>query len=624
MRDLRRLLSYLKPHRTKLLSAILAMFAVGILDSAVLALIAPIIDQAFNSGATQAAARTQTLFNLERLIPSSGVGAWKVIALLLLIFTIAKGIAEYFSTYLMASVGQSTVMTLRADMYRHLLAQSADFYERHRSNYLVSRLINSTAAIETTITATLRDMLRDGWKFIAFIGSAFYMSWRLTLIIFAIAPLVAFLTARFGKAMRRVATESHIGSQRLTDTAQEALANHNIVKAYAAEATEQNRFRRVADEIVRANLRTAKLSGIAPPTIETIGVIAIVVLLFFGQREIAIGRLNTPQFLTFIALIFAAADPMRRLSRLHIGLEQGFAAAHHVWEVMDEHRETKSKSNAVSLFGLKRAITLRDVSFKYASHEIEHLPTLDNINLVIPARSIVALVGESGSGKSTLTKLIPRFHDPTHGAILWDETDIRDADLKSLRSHIAIVTQETTLFNDTIRYNIAYGKPEANPDEIERAARIALAHDFINQLPDGYDTIVGERGVFLSGGQRQRLAIARAILINAPILILDEATSALDTQSERLVQQALRNLMQDRTTIVIAHRLSTIRRADKIVVMTGGKIIETGSHNDLLQQGGTYKRLYELQFAEDDDDNQAATDEKAITDKAISSQLVGR
>jgi subfamily B ATP-binding cassette protein MsbA len=598
MHDLRRLLTYLKPHWGKFTLATFAMLAGAFLQSAIGALIVPIFDQAFRRGGE--VERTKTLFDLQHLIPESSFDAWRVIAILLIVFTLAKGVAEYFSTYLMARIGQESVLRLRQDLYTHLLTQSADFFERHRTNYLVSRLVSSAAAIEAAVAGTLRDMLRESFTLVAFLAASFYYSWRLTLGSLLIAPIIGVLTAKFGKNLRNLARETFEGSQRLVDTAQESLANHHIVKAYRGEAREQRRFTIVARQIVSANLRSARINGFAPPSIELIGVIAVAILLYFGRREIMAGNMNPAQFLTFLFFLFSSYDPMRKLSRLQNALEIALAAARHVWEVMDENLETVERADAVELKPLRDSIELREVSFDYANNE--ERPVLRSINLRILSGKMVALVGESGGGKSTLSKLILRFHDPTSGAILWDGTDLRDASLKSLRQHIGLVTQETVLFNDTVRYNISYSRPEATEEQIEEAARVAFAHDFIMELPAGYDTIVGERGIFLSGGQRQRLAIARAVLADASVLVLDEATSALDAESERLVQQALSNLTRNRTTLVIAHRLSTIRRADMIVVMERGQIIETGRHEELLAQSGTYKKLYELQFADEEEE----------------------
>jgi len=594
MRDLRRLLKYLKPHWPTFIVATFSMLLVGLFESATGGLIVPILEQALVPGVGR---RTATLYGLQHLIPDDPFGAWKMIAVLLIVFTLAKGIAEYFSTYLMARIGQSAVLKLRQDLYNHLLAQSATFFERHRTNYLVSRLVSSAAAIETAVTSTLRDMLRESFTLVFFLAASFYYSWRLTLGSLIIAPIIAVLTAKFGKALRNLAHESLEGNKRLTDTAQEGLANQAIVKAYRAEKRESVRFADVARTILRANLRSASIAGISPPTIEMIGIIFVVLLLFFGQREIMSGHMNTAQLLTFLFFLFRCYDPMRKLSRLQNSLEQAFAAAQHVWEVMDEHAEIQEKRDAFVLSPLQNQIELKSVSFGYAN---ETRSVLRDVSLTLRAGEMVALVGQSGGGKSTLTKLLPRFHDPVSGSVLWDGTDLRDASLASLRLQIALVTQETVLFNDTVRHNIAYGKPDATDAEIEAAATIAFAHDFIKEMPDGYSTVVGERGLFLSGGQRQRLAIARAVLVNAPVLILDEATSALDAESERLVQRAIANLIKDRTTIVIAHRLSTIRRADTIVVMESGRIIEMGTHSELLARGGQYRKLYELQFADED------------------------
>jgi ATP-binding cassette, subfamily B, bacterial MsbA len=596
MRDLRRLLRYLLPHAGTFVIATLAMIIVAVLETATSALIVPIFDQAFSHGNTRP---TATPFALQRIIPESGLAAWRMIALLLVGFTVVKGIADYFSTYLMAYIGQSSILRLRQELYNHLLSQSAAFFERHRTNYLVSRLISSAAAIETAVTHTLRDMLREGFTLIAFLAASFYVSWRLTLGSLLIAPPVAGLTMRFGRSLRKLARESFEGNKHLTDTAQETLANQSIVKAYRAESREQNRFTIVAQHVLRANLRSASISGMSPPIIELIGILFVAVLLFFGEREIRLGRMDQAQFVLFIILLFRSYDPMRKLSRLQNSMSQALAAARHVWEVMDERAETPERADAVELPPLRNEIEFRDVHFGYAN---ETRSVLRGVSLVVPARKMVALVGESGGGKSTLTKLLPRFHDPSAGAVLWDGTDLRDARLTSLRRQMALVTQETVLFNDTVRYNISYGRPDASEQQLHEAARTALAHDFILELPDGYDTVIGERGIFLSGGQRQRLAIARAVLTDAPVLVLDEATSALDAESEQLVQRAIANLIRDRTTIVIAHRLSTVRRADLIVVIERGRIIEQGNHAELLARGGQYQRLYEMQFADEEEE----------------------
>jgi ATP-binding cassette, subfamily B, bacterial MsbA len=596
MRDLRRLLKYLLPHTGTFAAATFAMIVVAVLEAATSALIVPILDQALAQGNPRP---TPTPFALQRLIPASGLHALRMIALLLIVFTVVKGIAEYFSTYWMAYIGQSSILSLRQELYSHILAQSASFFERHRTNYLVSRLISSATAIEAAVTHTLRDMLREGFTLIAFMATSFYVSWRLTLGSLLIAPPVAGLTMRFGRSLRKLARESLEGNKYLTDTAQETLANQNIVKAYRGETRERSRFTAVAQRIRRANLRAASIAGMSPPIIELIGVLFIAVLLFFGERETRLGRMDQAQFLLFIVLLLRSYDPMRKLSRLQNSMSQALAAARHVWEVLDERAETREKPDAVELAPLRREIEFRDVHFAYAN---EDRSVLRGVSLIVPAGAMVALVGESGGGKSTLTKLLPRFHDPSSGAVLWDDLDIRDARLSSLRRQLALVTQETVLFNDTVRYNISYGQPDATDKQIEHAARTALAHDFIEELANGYDTVIGERGIFLSGGQRQRLAIARAVLIDAPVLVLDEATSALDAESEQLVQRAINNLIRDRTTIVIAHRLSTVRRADLIVVMERGQIIEQGTHAELLARGGQYQRLYEIQFADKEEE----------------------
>ncbi len=573
--------------------ALISMVLVAVFETAMGALIVPITDVVFG---TNVGARTQTLFNLQEFIPQNDwLKQWLAISLMLIIFTVLGGVAEYFSVYLMAKVGQSAVLQLRRELYEHLLKQSSSFFEKHRTNFLVSKLVVSATAIELAVSANLRDVLKESFALIFFVSAAFYYNWRLMLGALVIAPIIAYITSKFSKTLRKLSEEAFEGNKLLTDTAQETLSNHQIVKAYQAEERENQRFAKVAFRIAQANLRSGKISAFSPPTISLIGVLLISVLLFFGLREINLGRMEASQFFTFLFFLFRSYDPVRKISRQHNELNKAFAATRDIWNIIDHSETLPEKKDAIELKPLQDKIEIKNVSFSYKPHGKR---VLDKISLEIPKGKIIALVGESGSGKSSLTKLIQRLYDPTEGAILWDGIDLRDARLSSLRQQIALVTQETILFNDTIRYNISYGKPNATDEQIERAARIAYAHDFIVALPQGYDTVVGERGQFLSGGQRQRIAIARAVLMDAPVLILDEATSALDAESEDLIQKALANLLEGKTAIIIAHRISTIRRADLIVVMQKGKIIEIGTHEELIAKQGTYKKLYELQFVE--------------------------
>ena len=595
MNDFKRLLQYVRPHWLTFLFAIFAMVMVAVFETATGALLVPIFDQFSPVQGT----RSQTLFSLQRFIPQDNwYSAWLAIAVMLLTFTVLKGIAEYFSSYLMAKIGQTAVLDLRKQLYDHILGQSASFFERHRTNYLVSRLVVSCSAIELAVSSNLRDVLRESFMLIFFLGAAFYFNWQLMLGAIIIAPIIGILTTKFSKALRKLAEETFEGNKLLTDTAQETLSNQTIVKAYSAEPRERARFARVAAMIARANLRSGRIAATSPPTIEIIGMVAVLILLYFGLRAINTAQMDAAQFFTFLFFLFRSYDPLRRISRQHNEISKAFAAARDVWNVLDENETLPEKQSAVTLKPLEDKIVIEDVSFRYENDAEKQI--LDHVSLEIPKGAMVALVGESGGGKSSLIKLVQRLYDPTGGRITWDGTDIRDASLKSLKKQIALVTQETVLFNESIRYNISYGDPDATDADIAAAAKVAFADDFINELPNGYDTLVGERGILLSGGQRQRLAIARAVLLNAPVLILDEATSALDAESERLVQRALANLMSDKTSIVIAHRLSTIRRADLIVVMERGRIIQTGTHTELLESGGKYKRLYELQFAEED------------------------
>lgn len=594
MKDFKRLLRYLRPHWGTFVFATVAMMLVALFESAIGALLVPIFNQALGDSASS----SQTLFGLEKWIPQDDWSrAWATIATLLLGFTLLKGVAEYFSSYLMAKIGQSAVLELREELYSHLLAQGARFFERHRTNFLVSRIVNSCAAIELAVSANLRDVLRESFNLVAFVGAAFYFNWRLMLGALVIAPLIGILTSRFSGALRRLAQEAFDGNKMLTDTAQETLANQSLVKAYQAESREMGRFKTVALKIARANLRSGRIAATSPPTIEIIGIVSIIILFYFGLSEINSGRMDAAQFFTFLFFLFKSYDPMRKISRQHNEISKAFAAAKDVWDVLDEDDRIPEKGERVILTPLRNEITLERVCFSYGGSSSG---VLTDIDLSIRCGEMVALVGESGGGKSTLVKMIQRVYDPDSGKLEWDGTDLRSASIESLRRNIALVTQDTVLFNESIRYNIAYGKPEASESEIRRAATVAFADEFIEALPNGYDTVVGERGAFLSGGQRQRIAIARAVLMDAPLLILDEATSALDAESERLVQKALGNLMKDRTAVVIAHRLSTIRKADRIVVMDKGRIVESGKHSELIAKEGVYKRLHDLQFFGDE------------------------
>jgi len=594
MKEFSRLIKYVRPYWLIFIAAVLAMFMTAVFETATGALLVPVFDQFLPTTGV----RSKTLFDLHSLVPRDNwFKAWMVISGLLLGFTILKGIAEFFSSYLMSKIGQSSVLRLRRELYDHLLKQPTSFFDKHRTNFLVSRIVVNCAAIEQAVTANLRDTLRESFMLICFLSAAFYFNWKLMLGALVLAPVIGLLTSKFSRSLRRLSEESVEGNKQLNDVAQETLANHTIVKAYSAEDREMRRFTRVASLIAKANLRSGLLAAMSPPVIESVGVIALVAFFYFGLRAINTAYMDASQFFTFLFFLFRSYDPMRRLSRQHNEINKAFAAARDVWDILDTDEVLPEKPNAVELGPLERCLRLDDVSFTYGK---SHKKILQNIDLEIPKGSVVALVGESGGGKSSLIKLVQRLYDPTSGAIYWDGVDLRDCKLSSLRKQLALVTQETVLFNDTVAYNISYGKPDASQAEIEEAARIAYADDFINDLPRKYETLVGERGIFLSGGQRQRIAIARAVLVNAPVLILDEATSALDSESELLVQKALANLMRSKTSIVIAHRLSTIRRADKIVVMEKGRIVETGTHAELLERDGRYRRLYELQFAEEE------------------------
>jgi subfamily B ATP-binding cassette protein MsbA len=597
MTEFPRLLKYLKPYRAIFVLSILLMVATGIFEGATGLLLVPIFDK-FSMGT--AAKVGAGFLDLSRYLPVDPTRMLPAIAVLLVAFTLIKGVAEYFSSYLMSHIGQSVIADVRAALYDHIVRQAAPFFAGHPTNELTAHLMSDAALVERAVSDTLRDLLRESVSLVVYLTLLFYLNWKLASAVLLLAPPVAFLTTTFNRRLRRYVNSRQESGAEMLDVAQEAISSQRVVKAFGMEEYESRRFAAVARKQMRDQLRAMRIYFLSPIVLETVGIVAVACLLLYVDRAIRAGTMGLGQFMGFVFYMFRSYDPIRRLSRLQHDLQQGLASAARIFRLMDEQHEMRDKPDAVRLDRFAGQVEFRDVSFTYGAGF--DLPVLKEVSFSVQAGEMVAIVGQSGAGKSTLTNLIPRFYDVSGGAVLVDGHDVRDLQLKSLRQQIAIVTQEVSLFNDTVRANIGYGAFGRNDSEaaIKRAAEAALADEFIRQLPQGYDTLIGERGLILSGGQRQRLAIARAILKDAPILILDEATSALDTESEMLVQQALNNLMEGRTTIVIAHRLSTVRRADKIIVMDAGRIAEIGTHQQLLSQGGIYRRLYELQFAEEE------------------------
>ena len=597
MTEFVRLLRFLKPYRAVFALSVVLMVATGLLEGATTLLLVPIFDKL---GDVAVSTKALSWVDLRLWLPAGMLDNWSVIASLLVGFTLAKGVAEYFSSYSMSYIGQRVIADVRVTLYDHLLRQAAAFFGKHSTNELTAHLISDAALVERSVSDTLRDLLRESVTMVVNLVILFSLNWRLACLILLLAPPVGYLTKTFNQRLRKHVTSRQESGAEMLDVAQEALSSQRVVKAFGMEAYESERFGRAARKQMKDQLRAMRIYFVSPIVLETIGIVALALLLVYAQQSIRNDAMTLGTFVSFLFCMFKSYDPIRRLSRLQHDLQQGLASAARIFKLLDEQAEMRDKPDARELRRFEREIEFRDVSFSYGAGF--ELPVLEDVSFSVRAGEMLAIVGHSGAGKSTLTNLLLRFYDATAGQVLIDGVDVRDLKLASLRRQMAMVTQEVHLFNDTVRANLAYGAHGRNDGEaaLKAAARAALADEFITKLPAGYDTVIGERGLILSGGQRQRLAIARALLKDAPILILDEATSALDTESERLVQHALNNLMQGRTTIVIAHRLSTVRRADRILVMDAGRIAETGTHEELLARGGIYRRLYELQFAEEE------------------------
>lgn len=517
----------------------------------------------------------------------------KRLCLFIIVMILLRGFFDYFQAYLMAGVEQGIIRDIRNDLYRHLNRLSLSYFSRTRTGQIISRITNDVTLVNGGVSASFVTLIKNPLMIIAYLGIAIYLSWKLTLIALIVAPFSGGIIGWIGLKLRKESTISQERMADLTSVLQETVAGQRVVKAFAMENFEIRKFNAEAQRYYQTLLRITRTRNLASPLTEFLGTLVAVGILWFGGQQVLAGKMLTPEaFIGFLVIVFSLMQPIKELSSVHNRIQEAMAAAERIFEVLDLQPAIQNAANPVTVDAFQEAIEFREVSFSYGRGE----PVLQDISISIHKGEILAIVGPSGAGKSTFVDLLPRFYDPQQGAIYLDGHDLRELELNSLRGLMGIVTQETILFNDSVRNNIAYGLADKSLDDIIHAAQVANAHAFIAELPQAYDTNIGERGVTLSGGQRQRLAIARAVLKNPPILILDEATSALDTESEILVQQAIERLMRNRTSFVIAHRLSTILHADRIIVIDKGRIVQVGVHAELVKQEGLYQKLYNMQF----------------------------
>jgi subfamily B ATP-binding cassette protein MsbA len=613
MRRIWRLLLYARPYALYSVASVALMAMVGAMAGLRIYLIKPIFDKVLRPDEQ---GRDFLLFrapfmhraiDLHFLVPSHFQNAWTVVAYALVVSAILKSVCDYAGTYLINYAGFGMITDLRNDLYDAILRRSVAFFQKHSTGTLLSTIINDIERVQFAMSTIMADFLQQLFTLLAMLCVAISFGGKLAWVLLLFVPVVISSARRIGRSVR---TTTRTGQDKLAEIQNilhETITGNGIVKAFGMELWEMERFRRAARRLFRANLRSVSVQAISSPLMDAIGAIGIALLLWLGRQEILHQRMTLGQFIVFIVAVFSLYDPVRKFALFYNSFQQALGASEEIFRFMDAQDDVVEKKRAHVLRGFKDLIRFENVDFAYES-DGELKPVLHGINLDVKRGEVIALVGPSGAGKSSLVNLIPRFFDVTGGRIVIDGYDLRDVSLASLRKQIGKVTQETILFNDTVRNNIAYGQPDVPLSKVQEAARMALAHDFILRMPEGYDTVIGEKGVRLSGGERQRLAIARAILKNAPILILDEATSALDTESEAFVQAALKNLMEGRTVFVIAHRMSTIRNATRIAVIEKGRIAEIGSHEHLMQQSGTYRRLYDLQFESDRYERKPATE----------------
>jgi subfamily B ATP-binding cassette protein MsbA len=603
MRQLTRLIRYALPYWWQILSSVVLMALVGVLDAFKYLLVGPVFDRVLNPSTGSKDIQlfvipvTHQPVYLQRLVPSHFTNAWTMVAVALVGSTVLKGIFDYTGTYLVNHAGFGMITDLRDDLYNAIMRRSTAFFSKNATGTLLSAIINDIERVQYAMSTVLAEFLQQFFTFLAVAAVVVVLGGKLAWVLLLFLPAIIYSSRKIGSRVRSTTRQGQDKLAEIQNILHETITGNRIVKAFNSEKWEISRFRGAARRLFRANLRSVAATALSSPLMDIFGAVGIAMLLLIGRDRIAHNQMKPGVFLAFITAVFSLYNPVRKFALFNNNFQQALGASSEIFKFMDVEDEVREKPRARRLPGFSNTVQFDHVSFTYGG-EGDDARVLHDIKLEVRRGEVVAIVGSSGSGKSTLVHLIPRFFDPSEGRLLIDGYDVRDVTLASLRQQVGIVTQETVLFNDTVRNNIAYGQPHVPLKEVEAAARAALAHDFIRALPAGYNEVIGERGVRLSGGERQRIAIARALLKNAPILILDEATSALDSESEALVQSALHNLMSGRTVFVIAHRLSTVRRADRIVVIENGAIADIGAHEELMTKLGTYRRLYELQFAD--------------------------